>query len=67
VPRGRPGAGLRPPRNGFLLPHATWDHPPARPRASDTGYARWLIAIFDRWLAGGELMGRPRQFWPAAS
>ena len=42
---------LRPPRIDFLLPHATWDHPPAR--AADAVYAQWLIAIFDRWLADG--------------
>ena len=44
---------LQPPRIDFLLPHATWDHPPARLLASDTEYAQWLIAIFDRWLADG--------------
>ena len=44
---------LRPPRIDFLLPHATWDHPPARSAATDAEYARWLIAIFDRWLADG--------------
>jgi len=44
---------LRPPRIDFLLPHATWDHPPARAAAADAEYARWLIAIFDRWLADG--------------
>jgi uncharacterized protein len=44
---------LRPPRIDFLLPHATWDHPPARSSATDAEYAQWLIAIFDRWLADG--------------
>lgn len=44
---------LRPPRIDFLLPHATWDSPPPRPSATDTGYANWLIKIFDRWLADG--------------
>ena len=44
---------LRPPRIDFLLPHATWDHPPARAAATDAAYAQWLIAIFDRWLADG--------------
>lgn len=44
---------LRPPRIDFLLPHATWDHPPARSAAADAEYAQWLIAIFDRWLADG--------------
>jgi uncharacterized protein len=45
--------GLDPPRIDFLLPHATWDHPPVRTRAGDSEYADWLIAIFDRWLAEG--------------
>jgi uncharacterized protein len=44
---------LRPPRIDFLLPHATWDRPPARQPAADSEYADWLIAIFDRWLADG--------------
>lgn len=44
---------LRPPRIDFLLPHATWDNPPARDPGSDSQYAGWLIAIFDRWLADG--------------
>ncbi len=44
---------LRPPRIDFLLPHATWDYPPARTPASDSEYADWMIAIFDRWLADG--------------
>jgi uncharacterized protein len=41
----------RPPAIDFLLPHATWDHPPDRP--SPTAYADWLTVIFDRWLADG--------------
>jgi uncharacterized protein len=44
---------LDPPRIDFLLPHATWDEPPVRPQQAPTAYADWLIAIFDRWLAGG--------------
>jgi len=44
---------LRPPRIDFLLPHATWDHPPARKPGSDHEYAAWLTAIYDRWLADG--------------
>jgi uncharacterized protein len=44
---------LHPPRIDFLLPHATWDHPPVRALAADSEYADWLIAIFDRWLAEG--------------
>ncbi|GAA3097180.1 hypothetical protein GCM10017600_87120 [Streptosporangium carneum] len=44
-------AALEPPRVDFLLPHATWDAPPARP--TPTAYADWLIEIFDVWLAEG--------------
>lgn len=42
---------LRPPRVDFLLPHATWDAPPARP--TPTAYADWLVTIYDRWEADG--------------
>jgi uncharacterized protein len=48
---------LAPPRIDFLLPHATWENPPARPAGGDEAYAGWLTAIFDRWLA----QGRPVQ------
>jgi uncharacterized protein len=41
---------LEPPQIDFLLPHATWEHPPARGE-SEAEYADWLIAIFDRWMA----------------
>ena len=41
----------RPPAIDFLLPHATWDNPPARP--SETIYAEWLIRIFDTWQRDG--------------
>ena len=44
---------LEPPRIDFLLPHATWDDPPARTAGTGTEYADWLIAIFDRWVADG--------------
>jgi uncharacterized protein len=44
---------LHPPRIDFLLPHATWDHPPVRTLGADAQYADWLIAIFDRWIAKG--------------
>ncbi|MEU9603586.1 radical SAM/SPASM protein FxsB, inactivated metallohydrolase extension form [Streptomyces sp. NPDC048057] len=46
-------AELEPPRIDFLLPHATWDQPPARPDGSPTAYADWLLTVFDRWDAGG--------------
>lgn len=49
-------AGLGPPRIDFLLPHATWDDPPARSAPGGTGYADWLIAIYDRWAAQGRPM-----------
>jgi len=48
---------LEPPRIDFLLPHATWDQPPARTPGQDAQYAEWLIAIFDRWLADGQPTG----------
>ncbi|MGA2825238.1 MAG: FxsB family cyclophane-forming radical SAM/SPASM peptide maturase [Streptosporangiaceae bacterium] len=44
---------LEPPRVDFLLPHATWDAPPARTPGRGSQYADWLIAIFDRWVADG--------------
>ncbi|MBA2951855.1 FxsB family radical SAM/SPASM domain protein [Streptomyces sp. PSKA28] len=44
---------LDPPRIDYLLPHATWDHPPGRPADgpahTETPYADWLSAVFDRW------------------
>ncbi|GAA3369518.1 hypothetical protein GCM10020367_12550 [Streptomyces sannanensis] len=46
---------LDPPRIDFLLPHATWEAPPARPDGSPTAYADWILAVFDRW----ERQGRP--------
>lgn len=44
---------LRPPRIDFLLPHATWIHPPARSPGEDHEYADWLTTIYDRWIADG--------------
>ncbi|MFJ3882072.1 radical SAM/SPASM protein FxsBH, inactivated beta-hydroxylase extension form [Streptomyces sp. NPDC090077] len=40
---------LEPPRVDFLLPHATWETPPARPDGAPDAYARWLLRVFDRW------------------
>jgi uncharacterized protein len=48
---------LKPPRIDFLLPHATWDQPPARPPGSAAAYADWLIEIFERWQADGQPVG----------
>jgi uncharacterized protein len=44
---------LRPPRVDFLLPHATWDHPPVRQPGVGHEYADWLTAIYDRWIEDG--------------
>jgi uncharacterized protein len=45
---------LDPPRLDFLLPHATWAHPPLRPGGPDTTpYADWLGAVHERWDAQG--------------
>ncbi|MGW4891468.1 FxsB family cyclophane-forming radical SAM/SPASM peptide maturase [Kitasatospora sp. NPDC004240] len=47
-------AGLEPPAVDFLLPHATWEHPPPRPApGGGTPYADWLLAIHERWNADG--------------
>lgn len=49
---------LDPPRIDYLLPHATWDHPPGRPVTvsgrEETPYADWLLAVFDRWDEQGQ-------------
>jgi uncharacterized protein len=34
----------------FLFPDATHDHPPPHLGRSETPYADWLIAIFERWF-----------------
>jgi uncharacterized protein len=40
---------FRPPALDLLLPHANWScRPPG------TGYADWLIAVFDRWYSAAE-------------
>jgi uncharacterized protein len=44
---------LDPPQIDFLLPHATWENPPARTAGAASGYADWLIAIYGRWVADG--------------
>ncbi|MFC1405971.1 MULTISPECIES: FxsB family cyclophane-forming radical SAM/SPASM peptide maturase [Streptacidiphilus] len=45
---------LDPPGIDFLLPHATWVHPPLRPDGPEsTPYAAWLGAIYERWEAEG--------------
>jgi len=46
-------AALCPPRVDFLLPHATWDRPPARDPARPAAHAHWLTTVYDRWTADG--------------
>jgi len=38
-----------PPAVDFLLPHATWEHPPPGHDPDRTPYANWLLAVFERW------------------
>ena len=45
-----------PPVMDLLLPHAHWDCPPG------TGYADWLIAVFERWYSAPEEETRIRLF-----
>jgi uncharacterized protein len=42
---------FRPPTVDFLLPQGNWLRPPPmrNPGSSETPYAEWLIAVFDRW------------------
>jgi uncharacterized protein len=42
-----------PPRLDLLLPHATWDNPPARPPGVPAPYAAWLGQIHARWVQDG--------------
>ncbi|WP_405160148.1 FxsB family radical SAM/SPASM domain protein [Nocardia sp. NBC_01499] len=53
-----------PPAMDFLLPHGNWTTPPPNKvgRASQTPYADWLIAIFDRWYDAPRLETRVRLF-----
>lgn len=46
-----------PPRIDFLLPHATWDHPPLRAAGEPSPYGDWLVAAFDHWYERPELAG----------
>ena len=49
-------AAERPPRLDLLLPHATWDNPPARPPGRPHPYADWLLAVYRRWVQDGRPM-----------
>ena len=46
----------RPPVIDFLLPHASWSHPPP------PGHGAWLIKIFDRWYGAPVRETRVRLF-----
>ncbi|MBY8872269.1 FxsB family radical SAM/SPASM domain protein [Micromonospora sp. PLK6-60] len=52
----------RPPVVDFLLPHANWESPPARPDGDDTGYGRWLARVFDAWYDAPVRRTRVRLF-----
>jgi uncharacterized protein len=45
-----------PPRADLLLPHATWDLPPARPSGMQHPYADWLLSIYRCWIRDGRPM-----------
>jgi uncharacterized protein len=42
-----------PPNLDLLLPHATWDNPPAGRAGGQTPYAAWLGKIHARWVLDG--------------
>jgi uncharacterized protein len=42
-----------PPRFDLLLPHATWDNPPAGRADEHAPYAAWLGQIHERWIKDG--------------
>jgi uncharacterized protein len=46
-----------PPAIDFLLPHANWSSPPP-----GSGYAEWLIAVFERWYSAPREETRIRLF-----
>ncbi|MFF3376552.1 FxsB family cyclophane-forming radical SAM/SPASM peptide maturase [Streptomyces sp. NPDC002680] len=51
-----------PPAVNFLLPHATWEHPPPGHDPMRTPYANWLLAVFDRWYTAPRQETRVRLF-----
>ncbi|WTW91935.1 FxsB family radical SAM/SPASM domain protein [Streptomycetaceae bacterium NBC_01309] len=53
-----------PPAMDFLLPHGSWDEPPPSrgEDASETPYADWLAAAFDRWYGVEEAETSVRLF-----
>lgn len=55
---------FRPPKIDFLLPQGNWLRPPPMRDAgsSETPYAKWLIAVFDRWYGATPQETRVRMF-----
>ncbi|MCH5673620.1 FxsB family cyclophane-forming radical SAM/SPASM peptide maturase [Streptomyces gilvus] len=51
-----------PPAVNFLLPHATWEHPPPGHDPVRTPYADWLLAVFERWYTAPRQETRVRLF-----
>jgi uncharacterized protein len=49
--------GFSPPTIDLLLPHANWSAPPP-----GSGYADWLIAVFERWYGAPAQETRIRMF-----
>ncbi|MFF7641796.1 FxsB family cyclophane-forming radical SAM/SPASM peptide maturase [Streptomyces canus] len=52
----------KPPAVNFLLPHATWEHPPPGHDPSRTPYANWLLAVFEKWYTEPSQETRIRVF-----
>lgn len=50
-------ADLRPGRIDLLLPHATWESPPAAALPGRTPYGDWLIRFFDTWYDAPPVIG----------
>jgi uncharacterized protein len=55
-------ASYSPPSLDLLIPHATWEHPPARSESNSTPLGKWLIRAFDHW-AGGALGETPTRMF----
>lgn len=43
----------QPPNLDLLLPHATWEHPPANPAGLAAPYADWMMRVYRRWTHDG--------------
>ncbi len=51
-----------PPAVNFLLPHATWEHPPPGHDPRRTPYANWLLEVFEKWYSAPRQETRIRLF-----